>query len=69
MQLVEVYYRDGYVTDSSVPPRIGPRHKRHVIILPNWALTATFSLCYPIDVDRLVYERQKQFAFHNNLSG
>ena len=32
MQLLEAYYRDGYVTDPSVPSRIGPGHKRHVII-------------------------------------
>ena len=33
MQRLEAYYnRDGYVTDPSVPSRIGPGHKRHVII-------------------------------------
>ena len=30
MQLVEAYY--GYVTDPSVPSRIAPGHKPHVII-------------------------------------
>lgn len=32
MQLLVAYYKDGYVTDTSVPSRIGPGHKRHVII-------------------------------------
>ena len=31
MQLLEAYYRDGYVTDPSVPSRIAPGDKRHVI--------------------------------------
>ena len=38
-----------------------------LFLLPNWTLTDASSLYWSIDVDTLVYERQKRFDFPNQF--